>query len=101
MTTYKRVKVWDGTEWQYVGAQIPQAVEAYGSESTVLVSGAATETVTFAADTFTSTPLVFTQVTGSKSATIRVVATSTGFTATLAGTGTDTITFDWFAIQPE
>ncbi len=101
MTTYKRVKVWDGTEWQYVGAQIPQAVEAYGSESTTLVSGAATETVTFATDTFTSTPLVFTQVTGSKSATIRVVATSTGFTATLAGTGTDTITFDWFAIQPE
>lgn len=101
MTTYKRVKVWDGTEWQYVGAQIPQAVEAYGSESTALISGAATETVTFATDTFTSTPLVFTQVTGSKSATIRVVATSTGFTATLAGTGTDTITFDWFAIQPE
>ena len=101
MTTYKRVKVWDGTEWQYVGAQIPQAVEAYGSESTALVSGAATETVTFATDTFTSTPLVFTQVTGSNSATIRVAATSTGFTATLAGTGTDTITFDWFAIQPE
>lgn len=101
MTTYKRVKVWDGTEWQYVGAQIPQAVEAYGSETSTLSSGAATKAVTFTAGVFTSTPLVFTQVTGSKSATIRVTATSSGFTATIAGTGTDTITFDWFAIQPE
>jgi hypothetical protein len=101
MTTYKRVKVWDGTEWQYVGAQIPQAVEAYGSESQALTAGAATKAVTFTAGVFTSTPLVFTQVTGTKDATIRVTATSSGFTATLAGTGTDTITFDWFAIQPE
>lgn len=101
MTTYKRVKVWDGTTWQYVGAQIPQAVEAYGSESSTLTAGAATKAVTFTAGTFTSTPLVFTQVTGANSATIRVAATSSGFTATIAGTGTDTVTFDWFAIQPE
>lgn len=101
MTTYKRVKVWDGTEWQYVGAQIPQAVDAYGSETTSLTTGVGTKSVTFTAGTFSSTPLVFTQVTGANPATIRVSATSSGFTATIAGIGTDTITFSWFAIQPE
>lgn len=101
MTTYKRIKVWDGTNWQLVGAQIPQVLEAYGTEAVTLDSGAATETFTFPEGTFSAVPLVFTQLTGSNAATISVAATEDDFTATISGSGSDEITFNWFAVQPE
>jgi hypothetical protein len=100
--SYKRIRVWDGTTWQQVGAQVPQVLEAYGSETESLVSGAATITVTFAEGTFGEAPLVFTQLTGANSAVIRVTSvTDEGFSAAITGTGTDEISFSWFAVQPE
>lgn len=102
MTTYKRIKVYDGTTWQFVGAQIPQLLEAYGSASVELVAGTATESVVFAANTFIDAPLVFTQLTGTANATLRVSAVDEeGFSVVVTGTGTDTVTFSWFAVQPE
>lgn len=101
MSTYKRIKVWDGSTWQLVGAQIPQVLEAYGNSSVTLSSGTATTTITFTAGTFSDVPLVFTQVTGANSADIKLTATEDDFTVTVSGSGSDVITFNWFAIQPE
>lgn len=102
MTTYKSIRVWDGTEWVPVGAQVPQTLEAYGTQSVALTAGTATRSVTFTAGIFVSAPLVFTQLTGSNNATIRVSSvTTSGFSAVLTGTGAETITFSWFAVQPE
>jgi len=100
--SYKSIRVWDGANWQLVGAQIPQVLDAYGTQSVTLTSGTATSTVTFAANTFLSAPLVFTQVTGANNATIRLSSvTASGFSAVVTGTGTDAVTFSWFAVQPE
>jgi hypothetical protein len=102
MTTYKSIRVWDGTAWLPVGAQVPQTLEAYGTQSVDLTAGAATRSVTFTAGTFISAPLVFVQLTGANNATIRVSSvTTSGFSAVITGTGTDTVTFSWFAVQPE
>jgi hypothetical protein len=102
MTTYKRIKVYDGTTWQFVGAQIPQLLDAYGNGSAELVSGTATETVTFVEGVFIDAPLVFTQLTGTANATLRVSEVDeNGFSVVITGTGTDTVTFNWFAVYPE
>jgi hypothetical protein len=100
--SYKRIRVWDGSTWQQIGAQIPQVLEAYGTGSVTLSSGTATTTINFAPATFVAAPLVFTQLRGSNNATIRVSAvTTTGFTVVVTGTGTDAVSFSWFAVQPE
>lgn len=100
--SYKRIRVWDGTTWQQVGAQVPQVLEAYGSESVTLTAGTATETFSWLAGAFGEAPLVFTQLTGSADAVIRVTSvTEDNFSVVITGSGTDTITFSWFAVQPE
>lgn len=95
---YKRIRVWDGTQWQQVGSQVPSIVSATGNGSISLVNGAAEVALAF--DTqFAAAPLVFTQVTSVAHATISVDVDTVGFTASIKGTGTDAITFTWFAIQ--
>ena len=96
---YKRIRVWDGSEWQQVGSEVPGVVDASGRGSVNLVAGAGSTALAFGSVVFTFTPLVFVQVTGTNNATIRVVHDTVGFTVYATGTGTDTITFDWFAVQ--
>lgn len=95
---YKRIRVWDGTQWQQVGSQVPSIFSATGSGTIALVNGAAEVALSFDSQ-FALAPLVFVQVTGTNHATIAVDADTVGFTATIKGTGTDTITFNWFAVQ--
>lgn len=97
---YKRIRVWDGSEWLQVGAQVPGVIDAYGSESTVLIGGARTLGVSFGFQ-FSSTPYVFVQVTGQNHANVTVEVDQTGFTAYLTGNDADAITFTWFAIQTD
>jgi hypothetical protein len=97
---YKRIRVWDGSVWQEIGAQVPSVVDASGSQSTSLITGARTLGVSFGFE-FSFTPLVFVQVTGTNHATVTVQVDTTGFTANLKGTGSESITFSWFAIQAD
>lgn len=99
--SYKKISVWSGTEWQQVGAQVPSILDASGSGSVTLVAGAGAIGLTFGDIVFSFTPQVFVQVTGNKHATITVEADTVGFTVNAKGTGTDTITFDWFAVQSQ
>lgn len=94
---YKQIKVWDGSTWQNVGAQVPAMVQAFGTDSITLSSGTGSKTITYT-NPFNTTPLVFVQITGSNNAQSRVSGTATNFTVTLTGTGTDVVTFSWFAV---
>lgn len=97
--SYKRIKVYDGTDWQLVGAQVPGVFDKIGSDTVTLVSGTATKEISFSPVSFPAAPFVYVQLTGSNNATIRVSATTTTtFTVVVTGTGTDTVTFNWFAI---
>lgn len=101
MTTYKAIKVYDGSEWQNVGARVPQVLEAYGSESVTLVGTSGSDSVTFTSGLFATTPLVFLQLTGTEDAVLRLSSvSSTGFTASISNADSDaTVTYSWFAIQ--
>ena len=98
---YKRIRVWDGSEWQQVGSQVPGVVDASGRGTVNLTAGEGSTALAFGTVVFSFVPLVFVQVTGTNDATIRVVADTVGFTVYATGTGTDTITFDWFAVQTD
>lgn len=98
---YKRIRVWDGSEWLQVGSQVPGVVDASGRGTVTLTAGEGTVGIAFGTVVFTFVPLVFVQVTGANDATIRVVADTVGFTVYVTGTGTDTVTFDWFAVQTD
>lgn len=97
--SYKRVRVWDGSTWQQIGAQVPGLVEAQGLDSITLIDGVRTKGISFGDAVFTFTPLVFVQVTGTNHATITVDVDTLGFTVSAKGTGNETIEFNWFAIQ--
>lgn len=98
---YKRIRVWNGVAWEQVGSQVPGVVDASGRNEVTLVAGSGSKSIAYGAVSFAFIPLVFVQVTGNKSATITVEADTVGFTVNVKGTGTDTITFDWFAVQAE
>lgn len=98
---YKRIRVWDGSTWQQVGSQVPGILDASGNGSVTLSSGVGTIGLAYGDITFSFTPQVFVQVTGTNHATITVEADTVGFTVNAKGTGTDTITFDWFAVQSQ
>ena len=96
---YKRIRVWDGSTWQQVGSQVPNVVQAAGTDSVILTAGTGSKGIPYGDVDFGVTPLVFVQVTGDKHATIAITADGAGFTVEAKGTGTDTINFNWFAIQ--
>lgn len=98
---YKRIRVWDGTEWLQVGAQVPGVVDASGVGTVTLNgSGDGTVSVAFGAGvTFSVAPLVFVQVTGTNFADSRVIPDTVGFTVHFKGTASQVITFSWFAVQ--
>lgn len=96
---YKRISVYDGSDWLQVGAQVPGVTDASGSGSVVLdAGGAGTTSIAFGV-TFAFAPYVFVQVTGVNHATVAATADTVGFTADVKGDPNDTITFQWFAVQ--
>jgi len=99
----KQAYVYDGTDWQALGLQVPSAPysQKYGSESVTASASPTSKSVTFAVGSFTATPKVFLQVTSDVDARIVVsTVTSSGFTAKIYGPTSGTVTFDWYAVQP-
>lgn len=97
--SYKRIRVWSGSEWLEVGAQVPGVVDASGSGQVVLDAGGAGSTSLSFGSVFAVAPYVFVQVTGINHATVAVTPDTVGFTADVKGDPNDTITFQWFAVQ--
>ena len=96
---FKRIRVYDGTEWLQVGSQVPGVTDAVGSGSVTLDGGGnGTVAPSYGGTVFNTAPLVFVQVTGVNQATVAVTPDTVGFTAELKGDPNDTITFDWFAV---
>lgn len=98
---YKRIRVYDGSEWIEVGAQVPGVTDAVGSGQIVLSAGGTGQVAIPFGLTFAFAPQVFAQVTGVNHATIAITADTVGFTADVVGTPNDTVTFDWFAVQAD
>lgn len=99
---FKRIRVYDGTDWVTVGAQVPGVTDAVGNGSVNLdASGEATSAPTYGGTVFNAVPLIFVQVTGVNHATVAVTPDTVGFTASFKGEPNDTITFDWFAVQAD
>lgn len=99
---YKRIRVYDGSQWLQVGAQVPGIVDASGSGSTVLdAAGVGTEGISFGGNAFAFAPYVFVQVTGVNHATVAVTSDTVSFTLDLKGEPNDTISYDWFAVQTD
>ena len=98
---YKRIRVWSGTDWEQVGSQVPGILDASGTGSVTLSAGLGTTALTYGDIVFSFTPQVFVQVTGTKHATITVQADTVGITVNAKGTGSDVITFNWFAVQSQ
>lgn len=97
---YKIIRVYDGSDWLQVGAQVPGVVDSSGTGSIVLDGGGGGSTsIAFGGTVYTFAPYVFVQVTGINHATAAVTADTVGFTADFKGTAGDTITFSWFAVQ--
>jgi hypothetical protein len=97
---YKSIRVWDGSAWQEVGSQVPSVLAASGFGTVTLAAGAGTYTVAFGAGVqFATAPLGFAQLTGSNHATAVVITDTVGITINFLGTGTSTITFNWFVVQ--
>lgn len=98
--TYKVIRVWDGSQWLQVGAQVPGVVDASGSNSIVLSAGGiGAKGISFGGTQYAFAPYVFVQVTGVNHATVAVTADTAGFTVEVKGEANDTITFNWFAVQ--
>jgi hypothetical protein len=97
--SYKRIRVWSGSEWLEVGAQVPGVVDASGTGTVTLGAGGTASTSLAFGSTFVFPPFVFVQVTGVNHATVAVTADAVGFTAEFVGEASDVITFNWFAVQ--
>ena len=99
---YKRIRVYDGSDWLQVGAQVPGVVDSSGSGTVTLGAGGDGSTsISFGGTVYTFAPYVFVQVTGVNHATVAVTADTVGFTADVKGEPNDTITFQWFAVQTD
>jgi len=97
--SFKRIRVYDGSEWIQVGSQVPGVTDAVGSGSVNLdASGNGTLAPSYGGTIFNTAPLVFVQVTGVNQATVAVTPDTVGFTAEFKGEANDEITFDWFAV---
>ena len=99
--SYKRIRVWSGSEWLEVGAQVPGVADASGTGQVTLSAGGTGTTSLSFGSTFVVPPFVFVQVTGVNHATVAVTADTVGFTADIVGEANDVITFNWFAVQVE
>lgn len=100
---FKRIRVYDGTDWLQVGSQVPGVADASGQGSVTLdANGDGTTSLGYGSGTtFNSTPYVFVQVTGVNHATVAVTPDTVGFTADVKGQPNDTVSFDWFAVLIE
>lgn len=95
---YKKIRVWDGSDWLQVGAQVPGVTDASGTGTVTLSAGGTGTTSVAFGTTFGFAPYVFTQVTGVNHATIAVTPDAVGFTADVKGEPNDVISFSWFAV---
>ena len=99
--SFKRIRVYDGTDWLQVGSQVPGVADASGQGSVDLdANGDGTASLGYGT-VFNSIPFVFVQVTGINHATVAITSDEFGFTADVKGGANDTISFDWFAVLIE
>lgn len=96
--SFKRIRVYDGSEWIQVGSQVPGVTDAVGSGSITLDAGGNGTSAPTYGTIFNTSPLVFVQITGVNQATVAVSPDTVGFTAEFKGEPNDTVTFDWFAV---
>lgn len=95
---FKRIRVYDGTDWLQVGSQVPGITDAVGSGSVTLDPGGSGTTTPSYGTVFNTSPFVFVQITGVNQATVAVTPDTVGFTAEFKGEPNDEITFSWFAV---